>query len=778
MRLGLNKAIQCRVGWLRTPIWLCSSLLLIIPLRSAKAGFIGEFALANFTLFNDGGSAPNGFWSATTDGGLALTGTNDGSGLPGTTDFTVTPSAGSLLQFDYVYTTPDDPGFEYAGYLLSGDFHQLADTNLQFGNVRVLVPRGELFGFRVGSSDNTGGPAVLTITNFDTIPEPSAFPLFLALGGCWLAAWRARRAVCSRHRKVAGMCFVAAALWPAASVHAQQVYYSGANITGQVVWTKSVNLRQQAVVPLGAKSLSPLRPEPLKPPPPRLHPPAITTKMLGAMTAPAPAQGLSIVPVSGITGFNAISHLDQRNANNGNQFSIEPPNQSIAVGNSYVLEGVNDAVQIYDLSGSPSLPIVVSSNQLFGLGPAYNSLTGAYGVYLTDMRVFYDRDIGRWIIVQRSQDNDVFGNSLNQSHLYIAVSQTGDPTGTYNIYLMDTTNVNHAGCPCVSDYPQIGADQYGFHVAWNEFTSYSYQFVDAAILTLSKTSLVAGSGSPTAIQFLLPHTTGYEFAIQPSTTPPGAANFVANGGVEYFVSTTSTFGNQIALWAMSNTSSLATLAPNPSLTRVFVPTMNYTSPDVATQRPGYTPLAISQGAPLEFLDGGDTRVQSLMYAAGRLYLTLQTGISDQSGRWVVGGAYIVLSPTYRSGVLAAQVPNQGYLLVNGNHLLRPAVAVNAQGVGGIGVTLAGNDWYPSAAYIPFQVSSTPSTLQVVAEGALPEDGFTGYPFGGGDGVARWGDYNTAVTASDGSIWMVVQYIGNYSRTQYANWNTYVFHKQP
>ena len=129
-------------------------------------------------------------------------------------------------------------------------------------------------------------------------------------------------------------------------------------------------------------------------------------------------------------------------------------------------------------------------------------------------------------------------------------------------------------------------------------------------------------------------------------------------------------------------------------------------------------------------------------------------------------------------MLAAAVVNQGYLVVNNNHLLRPAIAVNAKGIGAIAITLSGEDWYPSAALIPFQALATPTEIQVAALGALPEDGFTGYSTGGGDGVARWGDYNTAVADSNGSIWMVAEYIGNYPRTDFSNWNTYVIHNQP
>ncbi len=157
---------------------------------------------------------------------------------------------------------------------------------------------------------------------------------------------------------------------------------------------------------------------------------------------------------------------------------------------------------------------------------------------------------------------------------------------------------------------------------------------------------------------------------------------------------------------------------------------------------------------------------------------MQSSVFDQNGQSVVGGAYIVLKPTYRNGQLNATVANQGFLFVNGDHLLRPSVAVNAQGRGAIAVTLVGPDWYPTAALIPISSVGAPTTLQVAAPGTLPEDGFTGYPGGGFLGLARWGDYNSAVAASDGSIWMLMQYIGSYPRTQYANWNTYVARFQP
>jgi hypothetical protein len=773
-------------------------LLAGFPPEAKADGFIGYYALANFSLTNTGGFIPNGFASSPDPMTLIFTGTNDGSGLPGATNLTIPARAAGMFEFSYIFTTTDDPGFEFSGYLLSGNFKPLADTDGESGSVMVPVSPGEIIGFAIGSMDNTGGAGVLTVTNFVApVPEPGAMQLLL-VGVVAIIFFKVRRIrFLFSARRLADVLFVlAVAACSMSTMLAQsQVFYSGANVTGQMTLVNVVNASQQAQTSLRPALIPMLglaETRRVMAPRARLGFHSSGTGMQKslearpfALSATLPMNSLTVVPPAISGGFNALSHLDQRNANNGNQFSIEPPNPSIAAANGYVLEGVNDAIEIYTYSGTPALPTVLSANQLFGLAPALNRATGVEGVYLTDMRVFFDSTYSRWYVIQRSQDSDVFGNPLNGSHLYIAVSQTDDPRANYNIYLMDTTNRFHPGCPCIDDYPQIGADQYGLHIAWNEYNAPSLQFLDAAILTLSKAAFASGASAPTAVLFTVPYVTGFEFAIQPSTTPPGAANFLANGGVEYFVSSSHMFGmvSQVALWAMYNTSAIGTLGPTApppiTLTQIRVSTLPYEVPDVAQQRPGLTPLGTSLGNPLEFLDGGDPRVQSLSYAGGSLYLTLATGVNDQNGNWVVGGAYIVLSPTFRGGVLSAKVLNQGYLLVNNNHLLRPEIAVNAQGVGAIAVTLVGVNWYPSAALIPFAgATSTPTTIQVAAAGTLPEDGFTGYVAEGGDGVARWGDYNSATVANDGTIWMAVEYIGTYPRTVAANWNTFVIHVQP
>jgi hypothetical protein len=768
----------------------CMSALAWASVGQAHAGFIGAFQ--DFSLTNS--AFANGY-AETFDGGLSLlfTGPNDGSGEYGTTDLTEVVGGSGMFHFSYAYSSQDEAGYDFAGYLQNGSFFGLADTDGQSGTVNLPVLADDIVGFRIVSVDNLGEPGVMSITDFSSpgsteAPEPGVFSLVLfaiALGVMVGRRWRVVRI-----GGIRGGTWIAAAaaVGVAFPLSAQaQVEYTGTNVTGSLAFARVVNLAQQAQTAMQSLKLGAISKETRpKMPQKLLRPPVSVAPLLASLGAvPLGAvsmRSLTLTAVSGVLGFNALSHADQRNANHGNQFSIEPPNPSIAASNDYVLEGVNDAVQVYLPSGVSVLPNPVSSNQVYGLAPAINRNTGVNGVYLTDMRVYFDQGMSRWFIVQRSQDNDVAGNTLNMSHLYVAVSKTADPAGDYNIYVMDTTNQQHSGCPCIADYPQLGSDQYGFHIAFNEFNTATLAFVDAGILTLSKAALVNGALAPTAYLFLLPYSTGYEFAIQPAATPPGASNFVANGGLEFFASTLSRFAYNggVALWAMRNTSSMATASPNPILSQIVIASLAYTFPDVAVQPPGALPYGWSlvPTGQLPFIDGGDCRVQALSYASGRLYLTFPTAITDEAGHYGVGGAYVVLSPTYRNGVLAGSVLNQGYLLLNGNHVLRPAIAVNAQGRGMIAATLVGASRYPSAALIPFDTFSTPAVLEVAGEGALPEDGFSGYPDGGGAGIARWGDYSSAVATSDGAIWMVAEYIGNYPRTEYANWNTYVMRKQP
>jgi hypothetical protein len=158
-----------------------------------------------------------------------------------------------------------------------------------------------------------------------------------------------------------------------------------------------------------------------------------------------------------------------------------------------------------------------------------------------------------------------------------------------------------------------------------------------------------------------------------------------------------------------------------------------------------------------------------------LFATYATQELDDTGRSVIGGGYAVIVPAIRQGLLIGAVARQGSLVVRNNHVLRPAVAVNAQGKGAIAFTLAGPDYYPSAAFVPVEGFIPGTTAQIAAPGVAPEDGFTGYPDNWffGPGVARWGDYSSATAMADGTVWMTIEYIPDALRTPLANWGTHL-----
>jgi hypothetical protein len=778
-------------------LFLALAVMLVSPL-CARAGMIGAYDPSLWTLTNTSADGSVTITAA----GVDITGGNTGSGDPGTTDFQILAAGTGLVSFTFEYFSLDSPTFDYAGYLLGPNFFPLADSSGTSGSQSFAVTLGENFGFRVGTVDNQFEPGVLSISNFNApistvstgAPEP-------ATGAIVLTALALVLGIKLRQHRIGqgpGVTTKAGGLWlaiiglclPGASSLFAQFHFNGSPVTGQLVLINQINVSQLALqgqqsqqsAVTGLTATRVLGPE-VKPnlPPRLLEPPAkfqfATTNVQTANFSSNPLMlPMTISTSTSAFSFNGIDHHDQRFANHGNQFSVEPPSQGLAVANGYILEAVNNALQVYNLSGVPQLATVISTNQLFGLAPAIDRSSGIYGPYPTDIQAFWDPDIRRWFVLQRVAANDSADNPIAQSTIYLAVSQTDNPTGTYNIYAMDTTNASHPGCPCLPDYPQIGADQYGFYISSNEF-DFAYQFVDASILAISKASLATGVAQPTAFEFLVPFNT-YEFAIHPATTPPGASYFLQNGGVEYFVS--SQYANpdsNMAIFAMSNTSSLATATPNLTLTETLVQTLTYQSPPQATQRQsGPIPYGATQGFTFPRpVDGGDTRVQSVIYSGGRLYVTLGTQVIDSANNLLAGGAYVVISIANRGGQITASALRQGYLLVNGNHLLRPAIAVDAQGRGAIVVTLVGPNYYPSSAMVPFSAFAAGGTLQVVAQGALPDDGFTAYevPFFG-----RWGDYAAAVLGGDGRIWLATEYIPNIANNQYpisgfANWGTSV-----
>jgi hypothetical protein len=505
--------------------------------------------------------------------------------------------------------------------------------------------------------------------------------------------------------------------------------------------------------------------------------------------------------------FEALNHRDQRLANNGNQFSIEPPDQGLCVGNGFVMETINDVIQVYDMAGNP-LTEVISQNEFYRYPPAIDRTAGTFGPFVTDPSCLFDADTQRWFHVVLTLDVDeATGDFLGSNHLDIAVSKTSDPTKNWTIYRLPVQNNGDAGTPnhhceggpCIGDYPQIGADKYGFYVTTNEYEFFGPNFVSAQIYAFSKADLAANKKNVTVVQFDTKNKVqsglGRQpgFTVWPAESPAGVFSTEA-GGTEYFLSSNAAeeanavlggdFSDELIVWALTNTQSLATNSPDLKLRNTVLQSEVYGVPPLSEQKPGPIPLGQcinNKTLPTPFgrgcwqilfteepahnevlsrLDSGDSRIYQTWYADGKLWGALDTVVRVGNKR-EAGIAYFIVQPEITSAgnnvELQAEIVNQGYVAVAGNNVSYPAIAVLPNGMGIMAFTLVGQNYYPSAAYVHIDVNGT-SDVHIAGEGLGPSDGFTSYKaFVGNPPRTRWGDYGAAVT--DGTnIWFASEYI--------------------
>ena len=483
-----------------------------------------------------------------------------------------------------------------------------------------------------------------------------------------------------------------------------------------------------------------------------------------------------------------MTHLEQRSARRGNQFNHEPPDQGLAVGNGLILEAVNSALNVYDTNGIQQLVRPLALTEFFGLPAAINRTTGVIGVIPGDPVALFDPETQRWFVVAWAQLNTASGVPLPQSRLYLAVSQTDDPTGDYFIYVLNTTQANNPdrGGPRIPDFPHFAVDHYGLYISINEFginpDGSPGGFIDAAILAISKQALITGGGGtfPPVVRFPLPFSSGFEFTVFPAYTPPGCGPLLANNGTQFFVSShfVTTSENSLALWALTNTRSLDSLTPDLNLSAVAVNTQAFHFPTgAAVQKSGFHPLGASLGEPVEKLDPGDFRVISATYSCGRLWATLGSEMLDGQGTRRIVAEYFAFRPQiiFLFSRLRWSRKESFQGLAQICFTRRSLLTLSSRGESSSHLS----DRTIIQVLRLFLFSNTSvGPIQIARAGNEPEDGFSGYPEFGGNGVARWGDYSGAAIDTDGVAYMATEYTPDIARVLLANWCTYITRLKP
>jgi hypothetical protein len=524
--------------------------------------------------------------------------------------------------------------------------------------------------------------------------------------------------------------------------------------------------------------------------------------------APRPTP-LPVTGAGGATGFAGVTfHNERRDADvnedgSANQLSVEPPDQGLCEGNGTIIEPVNDAFAIYDTAGHRTSDFE-SLNQFFTNDHAIvrnpDGTAKAFGTFISDPRCLYDAYTHRWFMEVLTFGRNVHTGAFEApANFIIATSRTSTPTtdrSDWNFTVVDNTNdgrtvggtteQTHPTCPCFGDQPLIGVDRYGVYITTNEYPINGAGFNGAQIYAIGKNALVNG-GTPQIVRIegapiaAAGYDGNFAYSLQPANSPSPSDWITTDGGTEYFVGALE-FGkkpfqldNRIAVWALTNTSSLNTRHPAVQLSNTVISSQVYGFPGSIVQPNGPTPLANALKEHEDLLDGGDDRMQVAVWAHGHLWAAADSIVKTPTGSTQVGEVYYMIDPAITASGVTASVVKQGYVSVDGNSVTRPSLAVTSAGKVVLGGTLVGPNYFASTEYTTFDDSATsaPAAVHVVGAGTVPSDGFSGYYSEGGFGVARLGDY--AFTAVDGNdVWVANEYFpGLVQGPDLANWGTFI-----
>ena len=147
-----------------------------------------------------------------------------------------------------------------------------------------------------------------------------------------------------------------------------------------------------------------------------------------------------------VTSFEGLSNQDNEDVVG---FQVNPPDPVGDVGLNHYVEMVNLVFGVFDKSGNQLIPPTAIGALWQGF--AVNDCTDASG----DPIVVYDQLANRWILTQFSTRGPVFYNC-------VAISTSGDPTGSYYRYAF-STGVNFP------DYPKYGVWTDTYTITTREF---------------------------------------------------------------------------------------------------------------------------------------------------------------------------------------------------------------------------------------------------------------------------------------------------------------------
>jgi hypothetical protein len=430
------------------------------------------------------------------------------------------------------------------------------------------------------------------------------------------------------------------------------------------------------------------------------HPPVLLFALGSMLAASAPAQ--------------VIVQIGQNFTGSDNsQTYLTPADGNGAVGPRHFVEFINGAFAVYNKTNGARVLRITDTKFWSNGGPGGNGdgLTFAPSDEVSDPRVIYDPASQRWFASQVDFDGSVADPTLESDYYLLAVSDTADPTGAWQVFafLADPESGNFA------DFPTLGVDANAVYLAGNMFYGENNSF-GTSLTMIPKADLLASPPVVTNRIFFGTMTYANRGAVlQPVTCLDGSSsgNILAAGdfGIDF-----QPHFNLVASTVLSPGTPGATLAP---ATNIFVDA--YTVPLDPTQPDGTDTLA-----------DNDARFSARVYTLdGVIFAVHNIELNEHAAiRW------------YRINAANYALLESGTIFAKNLDLFYPSIAANTNGVVVIGCNGCSINTYISSYAC---VGLTENGVTTFGLPVLLAAGSVNYHDNnerfGGASESRWGDYS-------------------------------------